>query len=482
MQAASHGLWGFARKPNIGFGPPLPLGGNTTAKAHRSIHIPSFLNHAPSPKVLNAGAAQRLLSQTRNILTSFVAHLTAPGLGTVSPSFGRGMHTAVGRTAGFNARASIQQGFSFPARVSIGRPLHGAPYLPRAPVTPRSVMQVGLGTARQFSTGRPIFQHLVENVPVAGRAFYEADWEVKLREEREMMVAKHRKEKKAAKRTTSMLKPRVQNIIASDIVNEAPSATELDTYFPLPEVANVTTYLLIPLAPTPTSRIPLSATITEDPFRFPLREIGRMHTSYTQHRTKVSSLFTRLDAGNVWSKNVTCSAYSHGAAVGDGEGVCTILKVEFVGWTKAEVRSVIGESGTGWCVLEEVTSAIEEDRDDTDSILSGMTSDTGNDSIGFPPSQSFVMPTLDLSQTSGWSSPPPELGRNLPSSIGSDFDFAEWSDSDPGSLVSSPRRSNSPIFVDPPSENGYFGFSSDFLRRRADTVRDESDPWEDVFS
>ncbi|KAL4261882.1 hypothetical protein AB1N83_008112 [Pleurotus pulmonarius] len=480
MQAASHGLRGFSRKPNIGFGPPLPLSGNTTANTHRSIHIPSFINHAPSSKVPNVGTAQRLLSQTRNLLTRFVAHLTAPGLGTVSPSFGRGMHTTVGRTAGFNARASIQQGFSFPARVSLGRPLHGAPYLPRAPVTPRSVMQVGLGTARQFSTGRPIFQHLVENVPVAGRAFYEADWEVKLRDEREMMIAKHRKEKKAARKATSMLKPRVKNIIASDVVGEAPLSTELDTYFPLPKVANVTTYLLIPLAPTPTSRAPLPSASTEDPLRLPLHTIGRMHASYTQHSTKVSSLFTRLDAGNVWSKNVTCSAYSHGAAVGNGEGVCTILKVEFVGWTKAEVRSVIGETGTGWCVLEEVT-AVEMDHDDTDSILFGMTSDTGNDSIALPPSQSFVMPTLDLSQTSGWSSPPPELGRNLPPSIGSDFDFVEWSDSDPGSLVSSPRRSSSPVFVDPPTENGYFGFSSDFLRRRADNIRDESDPWEDVF-
>ncbi|KAJ7744661.1 hypothetical protein B0H16DRAFT_1727223 [Mycena metata] len=55
---------------------------------------------------------------------------------------------------------------------------------------------VGLGTARNFSSGRPLFQQLADNVPIADRAFYEADWDLDPPKER--LHRKHRPSKKTA--------------------------------------------------------------------------------------------------------------------------------------------------------------------------------------------------------------------------------------------------------------------------------------------
>ncbi|KAF9068343.1 hypothetical protein BDP27DRAFT_1364226 [Rhodocollybia butyracea] len=188
--------------------------------------------------------------------------------------------------------------------------------------------QVGLGTARNFSTGRCVFQNLVENVPIAGRSLYEADWEAHMQSERDFR-------KKTLKRKAT------KNVRKASI-----------------------------------------------------------HNSHEMHSLHVSALFSRLDAADVWVKGVQCSAYAERP---DSQGVCTILKVEFAGWTKAEVRSVIGESGTGWCALEEITNRQEDDEDafsDTSSLLSGL---SGEDVMGSPfavePAQSLVLPTLDFSSS-----------------------------------------------------------------------------------
>lgn len=79
---------------------------------------------------------------------------------------------------------------SLPSRVALRQQHYGrqqtrafgAPqYLPRGPYTtnalphgPHAVANIGLGTARNFSSGRPVFQNLVQNVPIVARALNEA--------------------------------------------------------------------------------------------------------------------------------------------------------------------------------------------------------------------------------------------------------------------------------------------------------------------
>src|ERR1700685_1004392 len=164
MQLASYGTRALPARYLSRLIPHNP--GIKLSNAGRSIHI------GPLPRSITAGTAQKLVQQSRNVLTRFFAHLTAPGLRAPPSSFptpARSLHTA-SRTGIHGIHANL----SLPARHALSR----GPFLPRPPVGPRTMTQVGLGTARNFSSARPIFQNLAQNVPVVGRAFWEADWEI----------------------------------------------------------------------------------------------------------------------------------------------------------------------------------------------------------------------------------------------------------------------------------------------------------------
>ncbi|KAF7290035.1 hypothetical protein HMN09_01308500 [Mycena chlorophos] len=480
MQLASHGARAVARH--------APSGA-------RNIHIP------PAFRLPKTTFTQRIVNQTRTVLGRFVAHLTAPGVGaTNGVSVTRAYHAA---------NPSIQQRLSFSARHALSRPIHlKGTFLPRAPVVQRSIAQVGLGTARNFSSGRPVFAHLMENVPVVGRAFYEADWELQMRKEMEAM---RRPEKKTVtKKTKEMIKPnKPKKVVLA--VQEDNNAKELEHYFPAP-VPTTTTALLIPLAPTPTARLPLPEFPSPD--RLPLKAFLDIHDEHSTHSLRVSSLFTRLDNADVWSKGAVCSAYS---TTSGPEGVCTVLKVEFVGWTKAAVRGVIGESGTGWCVLEEYSAAPvdEYDDDDASSILSGLATPPSPVQISADPSRSLVLPTLDFSSSfrGSWGDiTPPESETEFEDLYTHSNNSAEWShvgrDTDTGAVASwfpnEANGSNNPwlsseSLSDDESDSGsmlsslstgssgaaWLGFSADFGRRVSVGDRREmemEEPMESAFA
>jgi len=159
----------------------------------------------------------------------------------------------------------------------------------------------------------------------------------------------------------------------------------------------------------------------------------------------------------VWDDpGVGVDAYAFGSNLGDNpsDKQCTILRVTFAGWTAAQVRSVTGDSGQGWCALEEVysdamsassqTSAIDEEEVlsspqsvassieldlaslseldcDNDADVSSdieLDSDDWDYGLGLSPSpdvhENFVLPTLDFSSsfaqvaspTQSWALPP----------------------------------------------------------------------------
>ena len=78
--------------------------------------------------------------------------------------------------------------------------------------------------------------------------------------------------------------------------------------------------------------------------------------------------------------------------------MCTVLEVRFSGWTEARVRGVLGEAGSGWCVLEEVWANESEEMDDALSEMSFDTHSIASTPVhDMDPSASFVLPTLDFS-------------------------------------------------------------------------------------
>ena len=490
MQYASQGLRNTARKgSNLLHGGHNGPGGCSANTQTRSMHLFSPVRssgqaaalHAPLP--LSSGSAPRnsvnkLLSFSRNLFQSFFTHLTAPGLkAPIHLPDSHPLHNSYLRGSTIQSRLSTAARYSLKSN-ALKRQANT--FLPRGPgpLPPRlgGVAEVGLGMARNFGTGRPIFQHLAENVPVAVRALYEADLDLELmkRNYSKRFMAPH-----AVKKTNEKIKP-LQKFPKQKANAEQTKPAELlgeaDHYFSSVAVAPVTTYLLIPLAP---NAVPFRPGTYQEPRLLPaLSYLGSLHESHATHSLRVSSLFTRLDQANVWARGVQCSAYSEGDAhrkrpeaseggTSSEEGVCTILKVEFVGWSKAEVRSVIGESGTGWCVLEEVLQ--DEDEGLTDAgVFSPVSSEEelSDESLALSPgvemtdpSESFIIPTLDFSSSfnSTPSSPthdPPsnELFATLPSGMANDPWVDDYSDS--SSWVSTPYSEFSEL--DPPSSNGLF--------------------------
>ncbi|KAI0355022.1 hypothetical protein OH77DRAFT_1425077 [Trametes cingulata] len=488
----------------------FPSGGGTQAAA-RAIHIPAF---TPRPATSQATlTAQTVFKQTRTILSRFVAHLTAPGTLRVPADVAAGASRARAFHGPATRMPTIHERMSYPARCFLSKPPQ-VPFLPRAPGVPRNVTQVGLGAARNFSTGRPVFQHLAENVPIYARAFSEADWKVRMQEERERMKLEKAKAKahaKEARKAKAPLRP-WKPLKATPV--KTSESEELEHYFPAAAAPEVTTHLLIPLAPTPTSRMPLSHTSSSSRPLLPVEIIASMHTSHGTHALRVSSLFARLDASRVFDDpGIHCEAR------GDPTGLCTVLEVRFEGWTASRVRGVIGEAGTGWCVLEEVWrdqdradledmdaaldtlstvgSEIEPETGHTTPSLAGLSDMNGSwDSTPtIDPARSFVSPTLDFSASfpaPAWS-PPASVSPSRSSTPLSDLQsHNEWSDvedalSSPGSFdydLNSDSESVGSAWYEPSrvptrSEESWlgFGFSSQFTER----MRDADGPREQLF-
>jgi len=217
---------------------------------------------------------------------------------------------------------------------------------------------------------------------------------------------------------------------------------EFDHYFATPPT-EVITNLLVPLAPTPSSRQPLPS--TPSPSLIPLSILLDVHASHELHSLRVSSLFSRLDAAKIWvDPGVSCAVY------GDPSGLASIMKIEFKGWTKAQVRVVLGEAGKGWCLMEEFDLEDLPDSAPLSPFLSGISSpcsgystplfgyDEEGSLAGDPPhaesdvdpSNSLVIPSLDLSNHEAWVDSPrmpehivipePSSDSELDSDYGSD--------------------------------------------------------------
>jgi len=380
-----------------------------------------------------------VFAKSRQSVLQLFEHLSTPPQwwkqGSSASSYSRGVARSLFQGSHPVSAPSIHQGLSFPTRIALSRQLQPR-FFPRPPAIPRSIAHVGLGTVRNFCVARPVFQNLVvEKVPVALRALYEADLDLDMHKEQKSKLQRPILKKGKEMSKTRQGRWTQENApIVSRKDTTAEAQEEMNRFFSIPDVQNVTTCLLVPLSPPSDlpSPAPLPARTaslheTEDnaierhPALLPLQELGSLLVAHELHNHRVSSLFARLDASNVWARGAQLTAYSRHEdfpeANGDRNGVCTVLKVEFVGWTKAEVRGVIGESGTGWCALEEHTHNLEEMES-----LSEFESDTnegdweGDNYLGMSvdPAQALFMPTIDVSDFSSFRtlssrspSPPP---------------------------------------------------------------------------
>ena len=399
---------------------------------------------------------------------------------------------------------TIENNLSLPVRHALSMRM-GVPRLPRPPVVPRSITQVGLGSARNFSTGRPIFQNIADkmyNIPVASRAFLEADLDVKTKDDRGLALKLKHARRKSKKRS--------RPACASDKVHFHPAATrptvatpaaaaadadaEFGKYF-VPQVPDVSTTLLIPLAPTPTTRVPLAHTFAYDRHPLvPFLELSALHVDTERHASRVRTLFEQLDAAQAWDKGATCET------LGGARGA-SVLRVRFAGRSAHAVRGILGEAATGWCVLEEERVDDEEcgDSEPEEAALSMSMSDVGspvgadlglaelNLNSAIDPAYSFVLPTLDFSASAA---PPPinhpsgavdlpfsDIASNISrSDVGTFSDLGYMSDGGSSGGTDSHGWIEPPDALYSPRSPSWAGlsFSSAFSQRL-------EGPWEEVF-
>lgn len=440
-------------------------GHGTAQLRHISTTTPHIHGLGPHPPKPLRSPPNKLFTQSRNFVTRIFNRLTAPGIRV--PTYIHNGGTGAARSLHSGVAPTIKSGLSFHTRTALSSGPRNL-FLPRPPSPGvRVATNVGLGTARNFSTARPIFDNLVNNVPVACRALYEADLDLRKGNTRQSRI---RRGKKASIRGKGkeMLKPKATTIKA--VPQEKPE-DEIDQYF-YDTVAPVTTYLFVPFAPTPSSRVPLPAEPIlpgDSPGLLPpLSYFTPHHAHHQAHASQVERLFDHLDRADVWSKGVKCSAYGQGTSEA---AVCTVAKIEFIGWTEKEVRAVIGESGTGWCALEEVRFDDADDMSEFSSALDPNEPDPPSvkGSRQPEPTSSLIMPTLDLSNpildsvppspsmtsislpSSAFSSRPmsPVPGEAFVSQMDAEYDDP-WADSD--SNVG--RMSDGSIVILPP-EHGW---------------------------
>jgi len=379
----------------------------------RSIHTPAFI---PRP---NQPTAHRIFSETRTFFSRIVSHLIAPGFSSSAVS----AQPALFRPAQFSNAQNINARFSLPIKQALSRPF-SPPRLPKPPVVPANVTQVGLGTARAFHSGRPIFQNMVDNVPIATRALWEAEWDVKMKK-KEARRIRRATQIKTVPKSQEMSKPKPL------IPEPRCDASELDVYFPVEPTPAITTHLLVPLVPTLTARPPLSARTDGGGAHplLPIPDLASIHTSHRLYSLRVSTLFARLDSANVWDDpGVNVDAYAFGPRHDAQEKQCTILRVSFKGWNAGRVRSVLGDSAEEWYSLEEthpnghptlvpvpnlrqdvyMNTRSETPSLETDEIDSSRASEAGVDDLcdvlSSPPIRAsasaqhdLVLPTLDFS-------------------------------------------------------------------------------------
>ena len=140
---------------------------------------------------------------------------------------------------------------------------------------------------------------------------------------------------KAAKKAKASLRAVSPNVVPAPAESTPVSKDELETA----ALLEVVTYVLIPLAPTPTARLllPLDPPATSAAHSILLlTAITSLCSSHGTHTLKASTLFARLDVVRVFDDpSVHCEAHGHPS------GVCTTLEVRLEGWTPNKVRGII---------------------------------------------------------------------------------------------------------------------------------------------
>ncbi|KAF8758839.1 hypothetical protein RHS01_02931 [Rhizoctonia solani] len=246
-------------------------------------------------KTQSAGK-NHVLDAIRNLPNRFIATFEAPATGRFA-EHSRSFHTA--------HNPSITQRLSLPARLAINRPSQLRVF-PRLQHHLVALPKWGWEVPGSDFSSRPVFQHLVENVPIALRSTTELNLDPRVRKSKAGLVA-------GLPEPASVL---------SDI------EADLAHYFPI-AASSVVTVLNVPLQPS-TTRSPLPEP-HEDASPLDLASFVPTMSSYNQP-DPCRHLFDRLTRADVWKRGASTAVYD------TGSGAADVIQVRFDGWSAADVK------------------------------------------------------------------------------------------------------------------------------------------------
>ncbi|KAL8283617.1 hypothetical protein RQP46_005412 [Phenoliferia psychrophenolica] len=289
------------------------------------------------------------------------------------------------------------------------RPGFGGP-TPRPTAFPSNVSHVGLGPARNFSSSRPIFENVINNVPLGLRALVDSDG-IDQRKWRKTAHTIRKAERTAVKGQGRPL-PRAQEMRMAEFASFFGSTTAEASAVAVIEQADVVAttdadqvVLVIPLEPS--LSLPLSSTTNtlsdSSSYRLlnpaVLTSLHAIQLAYESHAHRVRGLSNRLTCAGVFDdSNVDVEMIFIGSE--------KFVEVRFpTSWTRRDVEQACGEwrGAERWYDIHggepPTPPALDEGQTDdlgswrgtlTDESLSTLDEDE-HDHIA----STFILPTID---------------------------------------------------------------------------------------
>lgn len=333
----------------------------------------------------------------QHLPTNATPRAAATPLGSVARSFLESVSAGVFRSV----RTAVQTPYSTsrvqPKTVSPGHALRafrgtvarprrafGGP-TPRGVAFPANVSHIGLGPARNFSSARPIFENVCQNVPLGLRALADTDgvdrrkWAKVRRDVRRAHRTAVKGQGRALPRAEQLRRIEFSSFFGSTVAEASASAVVK----PAVAVANATVdpvMLVLPLEPTLALPYPSDNAIipgsTSSSYRLltptVLHSLHSIQNAYESHAHRIRALSNRLTSAGVFD--------DPGVAVemifSDGE---KLVEVRFPSsWSRRDVEQACGEwrGAERWYDIlggeaaPPVSVASSSDRGTTDELLS----------------------------------------------------------------------------------------------------------------
>lgn len=243
----------------------------------------------------------------------------------------------------------------------------------RPTAAPRSSSQVGLQTARNFSSSRPVFQNVVQNAPLGARVLGDKDKLDLRRFRREMRAAYLKKRSEAGKG-----KARANQTPAFDKFKITVPAS-MDAYFPQVlqdiDTDEVSVQLVLPLNPVSeaTPFLSYNDDATESKFfsAMLMSDLRLLSEIHGVHHARLRNMIHRLESAGCFEVDPGTGRPSVRAELDE---LHERIVVSFLGerWSLADVRQVLGlwdGQATTWYQLVDLSCTVRSPTMTTSTVV-----------------------------------------------------------------------------------------------------------------